>query len=263
MFAGPWFLSFRPPAPAHTRGRLPAAGRQLRKSRDEKDFFPPFLSCIFNSIRITRFLRLAFKQLLTLPAELLSTEQELLQRVANSDGHAFEQLFKKYWPQVYGTGLHLTRSPEQAKDLAQDIFLKLWNNRSKLTEVKRTDAFLYTLSRNHIIDHLRKKVFHTSNIDFLINYFRDDAVLRQEHLECEELENAIHTAITTMPGKVQDVFRLSRFEGLTHEQIAARLNISVVSSKTYIVRALQHLRTRLLYLQDKAVLLIILALSRL
>jgi RNA polymerase sigma-70 factor (family 1) len=196
-----------------------------------------------------------------LPGELVYTEKELLCKVASGDEHAFKQLFKSYWPQVYGTGLHLTRSPEQSKDLAQDIFLKLWDNRSKLQEVERIEAYLYTISRNHIIDYLRKKVFHIANIDFLINYFQDDTILEQEHLEYEELENAIHIAITTLPGKVQDVFKLSRFEGLTHEQIAARLNISVVSSKTYIVRALRHIRSHIMSLSDGVVLLMILALS--
>lgn len=195
-----------------------------------------------------------------MPAELY-TEQNLLLQVANGDEYAFQQLFKKYWPQVYGAALHLTRSPEQAKDLAQDIFLKLWDGRSKLCDVKKMDAYLYMMSRNHIIDHLRKKVFQVSNIDFLVNYFQDDAVLEQDKLEYQELENAMHTAINALPRKVQDVFKLSRFEGLTHEQIAAKLNISVVSSKTYIVRALQYIRSCMINWPDKVVLLMVVILS--
>lgn len=206
---------------------------------------------------------IAIKHLPLLTAEPLYTEQNLLRQVANGDEYAFQQLFKKYWPQVYGTGLHLTRSPEQAKDLAQDIFMKLWDNWSRLSGVKRIDAYLYALSRNHIIDHLRKKVFDTANIDFLIDYFHNSAVSGQDQLEYKELENAIHTAIATLPGKVQDVFKLSRFEGLTHEQIAARLNISVVSSKTYIVRALRHIRSCLLSCSDKVILLMLHALLNL
>jgi RNA polymerase sigma factor (sigma-70 family) len=58
-------------------------------------------------------------------------------------------------------------------------------------------------------------------------------------MELQELETSLHQAIDILPSKVQEVFRLRRFEGMTHEQIAKKLGISVVSSKTYIVRALQ------------------------
>jgi DNA-directed RNA polymerase specialized sigma24 family protein len=54
------------------------------------------------------------------------TSSELFRRVAAGDESAFRKVFQEFWPQVYGTSLHLTRSAEQAKDLAQDIFVKLW-----------------------------------------------------------------------------------------------------------------------------------------
>ena len=169
-------------------------------------------------------------------------DKALALRIAAGDEGAFAMLFKAFWPQVYGVGLRITRSPEQAKDLAQEIFIKVWDNRDRLPEVKKIDAFIYVVSRNLILDHLRKKVFQPANIDFLIQCIQTDAVDAQDKLEVKELEKKIDGAIQTLPGKVQEVFKLSRFEGMTHEQIARKLNISVVSSKTYVVRALDHIR---------------------
>ena len=169
-------------------------------------------------------------------------DKALLLQIARGNEGAFAILFKAFWPQVYGTGLRITRSPEQAKDLAQDIFIKVWDNRAQLPEVKKIDAFIYIVSRNLILDHLRKKVFQPANMEFLLQYFQADAVNAQDKLEVKELEKKIDGAIQTLPGKVQEVFKLSRFEGMTHEQIARKLNISVVSSKTYVVRALDHIR---------------------
>lgn len=166
----------------------------------------------------------------------------LFDRLADGDAGAFKVIFEMYWPQVYGTTLRLTKSPEQAKDLSQDIFIRLWENREKLKEVQRPESYIYILSRNLVLDHLRKKVFDPSNIDFLIGYFRTETVTPQDKAEFRELESMLKEAEESLPGKVKDVFRLSRYGGLTHEQIAERLNISVVSSKTYIVRALQHIR---------------------
>lgn len=166
----------------------------------------------------------------------------LFSRMAGGDPDAFKEIFNTCWSQVYGTTLRLTKSPEQAKDLAQDIFLRLWENREKLKGIQNPQSYIYILSRNLVMDHLRKKVFDPSNIDFLISYFQDDAVDPQEKMELRELETALRRAVETLPGKVKDVFHLSRYEGLTHEQIAHRLGISVVSSKTYTVRALRQIR---------------------
>jgi len=170
-------------------------------------------------------------------------DQEYIRtRVALGDQQAFALFFNHHWPQVYGTGLRLTKSPEMAQDLAQDVFIKLWENRHRLNEVKEEDAYVFILSRNVILDFLRKKVFDTENIEALIDYFEDNTISPQEKLEYNELENTLKCAIDQLPGKVKDVFVLSRVNGLTHEQIAKQLNISVVSSKTYVVRALQDIR---------------------
>ena len=172
----------------------------------------------------------------------LYDQQQIRDRVALGDQRAFALFFNHHWPQVYGTGLRLTKSPEKAQDLAQDIFIKLWENRHRLTEVKEEDAYVYILARNVILDFLRKRVFDTDNIEALMDYFEDSAICPQEKLEYNELEKTLKSAIDKLPGKVKDVYLLSRVDGLTHEQIAKKLNISVASSKTYVVRALQDIR---------------------
>lgn len=172
----------------------------------------------------------------------LHINNDLFRLVATGDERAFQVLFNEYWPKVYGTSLRLTHSPEQARDLSQDIFIKLWEQRARLEGVQNPESYIYILSRNLVMDYLRKRVFAPVNIDFLVTYFSGDTVTPQEKLEFRELEVGLNAAIDTMPEKVREVFRLSRYEGLTHEQIADRLGISEGSSKTYIVRALQHIR---------------------
>ncbi|MBO9732511.1 MAG: sigma-70 family RNA polymerase sigma factor [Chitinophaga sp.] len=172
-----------------------------------------------------------------------ANEKALLLSVAAGDERSFQVLVQQYWPQVYGTALRLTRSPEQAKDLSQDIFVKLWNSREKLPEVENTGTFIYVCARNLIMDHVRKKVLHTDNLDMLTDHLAtvsfSDA---QSSLEYKELEKMLLAAIEELPEKVKQVFVLHRFNGLSHVQISQQLNISVVSSQTYIVRALRSIR---------------------
>ena len=192
-----------------------------------------------------------------MPASISYHILSAFSRVADGDADAFKEIFNTYWPQVYGTTLRLTKSPEQAKDLAQDIFMRLWENREKLRGIQNPQSYIYILSRNLVMDHLRKKVFDPSNIDFLISYFQSSAAGSQERMELRELETVLRQAVETLPGKVKDVFRLSRYEGLTHEQIASRLGISVVSSKTYAVRALQQIRYYLANQSDEIQLMLL------
>ncbi|WP_162852570.1 RNA polymerase sigma factor [Dinghuibacter silviterrae] len=169
----------------------------------------------------------------------------MLQRLAEGDVSAYRALYEFYWDQVYGTAFHLTKSPEQSKDLAQDIFFKLWTNRERLAGVNELRNYLFIVSRNAVWDYLRTQVFRESNRGFLEQYMTYTQASPQEIVEQKELDGAALAAIDRLPPQLRQVFRLSRIEGLTHEEIARRMNITPLSSKTYMVRALAFLREEL------------------
>jgi RNA polymerase sigma-70 factor (family 1) len=197
---------------------------------------------------------------LTDTAAYAEDNRALFRLVAEGDEAAFRRVYDRFWPQVYGTSLRLTRDPEQARDLSQDIFVRLWENKEKLGEAREPGAYIYILSRNLVMDFLRKKTFDPANIDWLLAYFSKDGTDPQARLEYKELEAGLRKAVESLPDRTKEVFRLSRVEGLTHEQIAARMGISVVSSKTYIVRALRDIRQYMTDHSSDAVILVAVAL---
>ncbi len=165
-------------------------------------------------------------------------DRNLLLSLAAGDKDAYGRVFEKCWDQVYGVALRLTKSPEMARDLAQDIFLKLWDHRQKLSEVKNFPSFLYTITRNLVHDQLRKKIFRESNRERLINYFSGTDATTPEVLESRELDHFLRQSIDRLSPKLKQVLTLGRLEGLSHEEIAAKMGITPQSSKTYMVRAL-------------------------
>ncbi|PSL30993.1 RNA polymerase sigma factor [Chitinophaga ginsengisoli] len=189
-------------------------------------------------------------------------DKELLRLVADGDRQAYQYLFETYWNQVFGACLHLTKSPEQAKDLTQDIFLKIWDHRQKLPAVRNFDSYLYTIARNLVRDQLRTTIFRESNREFLQQYFSSKGISPQEILEEKQLAEKMKTAISSLPLKLQQVFTLSQLEGLSHKEIAGRLEISPLSSKTYMVRALLILRKLLIKETDSLLILALLHLGR-
>jgi len=172
----------------------------------------------------------------------LHNERDLLLLVSKGDESAYQQLFHTYWDQIYSTALMFTKSPELSEDLSQDIFVRIWVKREQLAKIEQFDNFLFITARNLIFDHLRKKVFGGGYDDYFLEYFKDAALLPDQRLEFKEFENTIREAIDKLPAQQQTAFRLSRFQGLSHEEIAHQMGISRQSVKSYIVRSIVSLR---------------------
>lgn len=175
--------------------------------------------------------------------EIPLREHELLKRIAADDKDAYREVFARYWDAVYSAALLLTRTPEIAEDIAQDIFVMLWEKRAQLVQVEKLEPYLFISARNLIYSRLRKLASQETYRQYLRDYLQEQAATGAEaRAEFRELEGAIHAAIRQLPPQQQKAFRLSRFEGLAHDEIAAAMGVSRVTIKSYIVQALASLR---------------------
>lgn len=188
--------------------------------------------------------------------QTLSLEDGLLDKIVKGDEFAFRILFNEQWSRVYSTSLRITKDSEKAEDLAQEVFIKIWQQRNRLADVVNINGYIYTVTRNLALDFLRKKIFTPENMDYLVDYFISDKINPQELVEFKELNHLMDSAMKSLTGKVAEVFHLSRSQGLTHEEIAQKLGISVVTSKTYVVRALQTIRKYMADNSDAKILLL-------
>lgn len=169
---------------------------------------------------------------------MYAAENSLLLRVANGDQKAFRMLFDQYWDGMYANALHFTKSPELAQDLTQEIFTKVWIMRDKLPGIERFDAWLYKVAKNMILDELRRLQQSPDYAEFIDAYFLAGDQEAHQPATTKDIEKQLHAAIDQLPAQMQTAFKLSRFEGLTHDQIAHRMNISKVTSRNYIARSL-------------------------
>ena len=169
----------------------------------------------------------------------------LLQLVANGDRDAFRRLFDDWWDTVYSAALRLTKSPEMAEDLAQEVFIRVWDHRDKLPGVDNMGAFLYTITRNLVRDVFRKQVLHDSNQPFLSAYFDVAGATPVQLLEQKELSHKISRALEKLPEHLRKVFVLRFIEGHGHKEISEVLQITPVTSRVFLARAVQQLRADL------------------
>ncbi|SEN16049.1 RNA polymerase sigma-70 factor, ECF subfamily [bacterium A37T11] len=173
------------------------------------------------------------------------TDAHLLYLLKISDERAFEEVYKRYSFVLLRHAQRMLTNKEECRDILQEVFIKLWEKRIYLLSDTNLSAYLYTLIRNRILDVL-------SHHKVQVNYLREatimppDAPLEADRLLREkELSRLIEQELAHMPGRMREVFVLSRYEYLSHHEIAVRLNISVFTVKSQINNAIHRIRVRL------------------
>lgn len=163
----------------------------------------------------------------------------------------FEGIFKTRYNHIVGFCLQFVYDHDKAKSIAQEAFIKLWLNRSKIQKVNGINAFLYTAAKTECLNYLRhEKIINNYNnrkrINKEIDLNRD--VLESfdfNTIEYTELEEIIKKAIDELPEKCRLVFVKSRLEGKKNKEIALELGIAIKSVENNMTRALKAMRKKL------------------
>jgi RNA polymerase sigma-70 factor (ECF subfamily) len=167
-------------------------------------------------------------------------ERVLLCRIANGDEAAFSELFHTYHQRLGAYVYRLTESRPATQEIVQDVFVKIWVRRSGLTNVENFDAYLFTAARNHVFNYIR---------DLARERSRQAALQAETILDVETPEEDYHAlldeAVAQLPQQQQRVYRLHKQEGLSHAEIAARLQLSVETVKKHMSLALRAIRDHL------------------
>lgn len=164
---------------------------------------------------------------------------------------AFEQIFKVYYNPIVGFCNQFISDRDKSSSLAQEAFINLWLNRSKIQSPNGITSFLYTFAKSNCLNFIRhQKVIskyedrHLQAIENKLNNEVLDA-FDFDALEFSEMEELIYRSISELPEKCRQVFMLSRFEGKKNKEIAEELQISVKSVEANITRALKTLSVKL------------------
>ena len=168
-------------------------------------------------------------------------EQELLGLVSDGDRDAFRVLFDAYYPKVLGFMKGILPSEDDASDLAQELFIKVWLMRSALPDIISFNSYLYRMSLNMSINFIRRN--RPAFADLLPDIPYDPML--EESMDIKEKEALLASIIRRMPRKRRRVFVLSRMEHRSNEEISRLLNISKKTVENHLNLALRELRTAL------------------
>jgi len=178
------------------------------------------------------------------------SDQHLVAALARDDEAAFDALFTRYYAGLLRYAKSLLPYPtDAAEDVTADVFCTLWTSRTQLTVQGSVAAYLYTAVRHRSYDRLRQQRRAAQDVevtDELPQHQPEAAHLRpDELLSYRELHEHLLQLIGLLPTRTRQVFQLHRDAGMTYEEIAALLEISLNSVKTHMFRALRFLKESL------------------
>ena len=157
---------------------------------------------------------------------------------ANADLYPlFEQLFKEHYNSLANYALSIVKNRQDAEDVVQDVFVKLWQNSPQVVGTNQVKFYLFTATKNTCISLLRKQAWKTFvELEDIPGQTPDTIV------KSADPAMFVQQALSLLPAQCLVIFKLSRFGKLTYQQIAHELGISVKTVENQMGKALRIMR---------------------
>uniref|UniRef100_UPI003216C755 RNA polymerase sigma-70 factor n=1 Tax=uncultured Draconibacterium sp. TaxID=1573823 RepID=UPI003216C755 len=187
-------------------------------------------------------------------------ESKLINRLKKGDQTAFEILFRYYYPGLVVFASQITLDKDEATEIVQDFFVRLWEKRSGINDNSSLKSYFFTSVKNRSLNYLKKIEIQSQVIDQLKNLTENNQLYEPDIFVESELQEKIKVAIGKLPARCGEIFVMSRFQGLTNDEIATKFDISKRTVETQISNALKVLRIEL---KDYVGILILLGITNL
>lgn len=156
----------------------------------------------------------------------------------------FQDIFEQYYTPIKNFLYYKCGDVDQSEDLAQDVFIKLWDKRDEV-QLDTVKSYLYAIAGNMLLNKIRHD-------KVVVNFAERNKNQQNEHspefqLEEKEFKEELEKVISQIPEKQREVFLMNRIEELTYKEIAARLEISVKAVEKRMHGALSNLREHIKY----------------
>ena len=168
-----------------------------------------------------------------------------IQSLKVGDEKAFETLFSSLFVPLCHYAYSIIHDEDDAKDMVQKAFYKLWDKREELEIHISIKSYLYRVVHNNCLNHIKHFQVHEDHIESFVYESKKSLNNVEETLSMNELEQEIARAIDVLPERCREVFKLSRMQQLSYAEIAQKLTISPNTVETQIVKALRTLRKEL------------------
>ena len=167
---------------------------------------------------------------------------EVLQQIKQGNQEAFMFLYEDYHARLYSYIIKFVKVPAFAEDLLQEVFLKVWESRSKIRPHLSFNAYLYKICRNKAYDFIKEMAADNEMRGAVMHSLTEGSNAVDVDLLSRQYEMVLQGAVSNLPPQRRNIFKLCRQEGRKYEEVAEMLQISRNTVKEHMVLAVKSIR---------------------
>ena len=172
------------------------------------------------------------------------SEIDMVLALKEGNLHAFGKLFDRYGKRLYHFSMGYLKSAQNAEEIVQDVFLKIWTNREELSTQKSFESYMFTIAKNQILNTIRKSKSEQVYLNYAKLHPAKDILLDDE-LDFNELEKAFKDAVEQLSPRRKEIYSLSKEQFLSNADIAVKMNISIKTVENQTTSAISEIRKNL------------------
>ena len=173
------------------------------------------------------------------------TDIELIEKLRIGDVDAFDQVYQRYAGKLYAFSLKYLKSKEEAEELVQSVFLKVWEHKKNLKKDTSFKSYLFTIAYNEICNLFRRRKYQQNFITKIETESWESCGETEDQIEFQFVLEQVDQIIARLPEKQKTIFLKSRQEGKSTKEIADELGLSPGTVDNYISESLKFIRTNL------------------
>lgn len=172
------------------------------------------------------------------------SDELIFQEIKKGNRKAFNKLFNSHWDRLYQAAYKILLSDDIAQDVVQEVFFDLWSRKSKL-EVHNISGYLFKAVQYQCF----KEIKNNKPLQIHENRFQEIVVnSTEEQLNVRELEQILEEKLELLSNKQRQIFEMSRFQNLSNNEIAKKLNLSKRTVEWYLYSVIKELKATITFL---------------
>lgn len=177
------------------------------------------------------------------------TDDELITRLHKDDIRAFELIYSRYAVNLYRFALKYLRSEDEAQEMVQSVFVKIWDLRKKIKTDTSFKSFIFTIAYNNMCKLFRKRKYNKEFVNEIL-YLNQPSSETEQTIDYKSLIDSMEKIIEKLPEKQKTIFIKSRYEGKSTKEIAEDVGLSPGTVDNYISASINFIKSKLKFIAD-------------